>query len=613
MRVRRTSPALATGAITVALLGGLLVGPAQAVPLPTVDSITSAAEPTPVRSLVDPRADATKVTFLVGLKRKGSELDAAASAVAQPGELAYRDFPTLAKASSTFGANAKTIKKARNAAKRAGLSIQIDPSGLLARLTGTTATWNKVFGLKMAVTEPTAASPYRVYAMVDGQKWPSIPADFRSSTVEWAPMYAEYVAEADTAGIDQAEVSGLEALLAAKGSPMAWPKNTGTLPAGTCDAEALTGKKVFAPGQLRTAYGTDALAKKGMQGKGAKITVVSLGGGFEESDLEAAAECFGHSQPRIDVALGTGVKTPFVNASVETHLDLITVSSVMPKAESIRLLEIVDPLIGFTDAFSRMLTDGDSAPDVVSISYGVCEAEFADDLGPMLSLNDDLLRMAALTGISVLVASGDYGSSMCGAEYAAETADPTVWYPASSPWITGVGGTRLTLRPNNTRKSEVVWNDLPHVGDETPAPAGSGGTSAVFPRPAYQAGATSVGPRMVPDVAMLGAIRPGWPIVYGGEVFTVGGTSGATPFLAANLALMAGKEKSRGYPRLGFVNPWFYEVASTPKNPFFDVTTGMNSVQLVGCCSAYAGYDMASGLGVPAADLLYASLPRPAG
>jgi hypothetical protein len=36
-------------------------------------------------------------------------------------------------------------------------------------------------------------------------------------------------------------------------------------------------------------------------------------------------------------------------------------------------------------------------------------------------------------------------------------------------------------------------------------------------------------------------------------------------------------------------------------------------VQLVGCCSAYRGYDMASGLGAPIMDGLYATLPRPAG
>ena len=618
MRVRRTSPALAVGALAAALVGGLLVGPVNAAPLlidgAVADGRSVAAQPSSPTTVVDPRADTTKITFLVGLKRDSKGLDQAATVAATPTDLAYRDFRTLGEAATTYGANSKTITKVRNAAKRAGLTVKIDASGLMARLTGTTATWNKLFGLKMTVTEPTAASPYRTYQMLDGQKWPSTPADFAASTVEWAPIYAEYDPAADLRGPDPAEIEGLEGLLLSKGTPVAWPKNTGTLPTGLCDAPALAAKKVFAPGQLRTAYGTDALAKKGMTGKGARLTVVSMGGGFEQTDLDAAAACFGHAQPTINVSLGTGVASPFVNASIETHLDLITASAVMPKAESIRLLEVVDPLIGLTDAFARMLDDGGATPDVVSISYGACEPEFAADYGPLLSLNDDLLRMAAVTGVSVLVASGDYGSSMCGADYATETLQPTVWYPASSPWVTAVGGTRLTLRSDNSRKTEVVWNDLPYAGDApAPGPAGSGGASTVFARPGYQSGVTPKGPRMLPDVAMLGAIRPGWPIVYGGEVFTVGGTSGAAPFLAANLALMAGKERSRGYPALGFVNPWFYKAAATAQSPFFDVVSGSSAVQVVGCCSAYDGYDMASGLGVPAVDLLYGSLPRPAG
>ena len=117
----------------------------------------------------------------------------------------------------------------------------------------------------------------------------------------------------------------------------------------------------------------------------------------------------------------------------------------------------------------------------------------------------------------------------------------------------------------------------------------------------------------MPDVALLGAIRPGWPIVYGGEVFTVGGTSGATPFLGANLAAMSAHQRARGFPSIGFANGWLYASAAGTKPAFLDITSGSNAVQLVGCCSAYRGYDMASGLGAPIMDGLYATLPKPAG
>jgi len=57
-------------------------------------------------------------------------------------------------------------------------------------------------------------------------------------------------------------------------------------------------------------------------------------------------------------------------------------------------------------------------------------------------------------------------------------------------------------------------------------------------------------------------------------------------------------------PTLGFVNPYFYDIAERqgqPGNPMdlvlHDVTTGNNDVAGVGCCEATVGYDIASGWG----------------
>ena len=162
-----------------------------------------------------------------------------------------------------------------------------------------------------------------------------------------------------------------------------------------------------------------------------------------------------------------------------------------------------------------------------------------------------------------------------------------------------------------------VWNDVPYLsavqGYPAPLPAGSGGPSYSFPHGWYQPAPTISTPRMVPDVALLAELKPGWPVYYGGQLFSVGGTSGATPFLGANLALMAAAQRAKGYPQLGFVNPWFYQVANNATSPFFDVTSGSNAVQAVPCCVAYTGYDMASGLGAPMMDKLLRSLPYPAG
>lgn len=607
-----------------ALVAAALVAPSAAadfsVPLgaeSTSDSATAAATSS-IAALsragaVDTRAEDPEVTFLVGLPRDRAALDAAAVERSTPSSLLYRDHPTLTDAGRTYGATLKAISSLRKAAEPLGITVTVGKGRLLARLTAPVSAWNKAYGLRMKVTEPQAGDPYRIFAMLDGTQFAKPPQSLRKLTQEWVPLSAIYVPADDITGIDPAEVASFEETLASTGAPRPWPTNTGTIDAKACDAPALQKRAVYAPGQLRTAYGTKALGSRGVRGEGARLTVISMGGGFSADDLRAAAACFSYSPPRIDVVTGTGVPEPFVNASVETHLDLITASSVLADAEQITLLQVVDPLIGITDAFERMLA-GVAPPDVASLSYGACEAEYAETFGDYLSLNEDLLRMAAIVGTTVVVAAGDHGSSMCGAEFAEQTGEPSVWYPSSSAWVTSVGGTRLALKPDNTRRTERVWNDLPYTaGWSAPGPAGSGGTSALVDRPWWQVGATPAGPRAVPDVALLGAIRPGWPIFYGGDLVTVGGTSGGAPFLAANLAAMSAHQRGKGYPSIGFANAWLYSAAAGTKPAFFDVTTGSNAVQLVGCCSSYVGYDMASGLGVPILDALYTTLQRPAG
>lgn len=594
--LRRLVPVIAAGA----LVTGTLVAPGA--------SALQASEPVQVSAI---RAENPEVTFLVGLPRDSAALQAAAQERSTPGNLLYRDHPSLVNAGKAYGAKSKAITRLRNAAQALGIEVSVDKGRIIARLTGTVTEWEKAYGAKMTITPATADFPYAQFAITEGKTYAGAPAALKSVVQEMVAYYAEYDASVDTPGASPQQERELQETLASPGSPERWPSNLGSLPAGTCDAPALRQKAVYAPGQIQQAYGTSSLAAKGVRGAGARITIVSLGGGYVARDIEAAAECFGYAQPEIDVVTGTGVTEPFVNATIETHLDLITASSVLSRAERITLLQVPDSILSFTDAFARML-EGDEAPDVVSLSYGICELEMAG-LPKAVSVNEDLLRMAAIVGTSVVVATGDNGTSMCGAEIAEESGEPTLWYPATSPWVTAVGGTRLVLKSDNTRRAERVWNDMPYVGGMIPALAGAGGPSIIFDRPWWQAGATSTGPRGIPDVAVLAAVKPGWPIVYGGEVYSVGGTSGGAPFVGANLAAMSARQRERGFPTIGFANAWLYQAAEARKPAYFDIVSGTNGVQLVGCCSAYPGYDMASGLGAPIMDGLYATLPKPAG
>jgi subtilase family serine protease len=210
--------------------------------------------------------------------------------------------------------------------------------------------------------------------------------------------------------------------------------------------------------------------------------------------------------------------------------------------------------------------------------------------------------MAALTGVSSFVAAGDSGSTTCGRG----VSGTTLSYPAVSPFVTAVGGTRLALGKGSVRVAETVWNDSPYgVRD-----AGGGALSRREPRPAYQDGFVAQNHRAVPDVSALADVLPGWPDVLDGILRPVGGTSGSTPFIAAATALVDGSQHAAGRPPIGLANGWFYQGASHP-GAFFDITAGDNDLAGVGCCQATVGYDLASGLGVPNWAVLPATLPPP--
>ncbi|HET8873557.1 MAG TPA: S8 family serine peptidase [Gaiellaceae bacterium] len=204
--------------------------------------------------------------------------------------------------------------------------------------------------------------------------------------------------------------------------------------------------------------------------------------------------------------------------------------------------------------------------------------------------------------MSSFAAAGDSGSTTCGTL----VRGTTLSYPAVSPFVTAVGGTRLTLRAGNTRVSETVWNDSAFGAKA----AGGGGMTRLQDRPAYQNGTNAEPHRAVPDVSALADIVPGWPVVINSALQTVGGTSGSTPLVAAATALVSASEREAGRPPIGLANGWFYRAASQA-SAFFDVAQGDNDLAGVGCCQATVGYDLASGLGAPNWATLPVTLPKP--
>jgi subtilase family serine protease len=376
-----------------------------------------------------------------------------------------------------------------------------------------------------------------------------------------------------------------------------WPFNTGTPLVANCKAPVLQQRRVYTMEQVQTAYGVDTLRARASGTP--VITVLDLGGGWLPNDLELAGRCFGYSPPDVTQHQGDGVATAIANADGETSLDLQTAAAVAP-GEQLRVVQ--STRAGILDGFSRALGDPRGLPDVLSLSYGGCALAENRGAPRYTAAIDAVLAMTALTGVSSFVAAGDAGSTTCGTS----VSGTTLSYPAVSPFVTAVGGTRLTLGAGNSRVSETVWNDSA-FGVKG---AGGGGLTRLEPRPAYQDGANAQPTRALPDVSALADIVPGWPVVISSTLPTVGGTSGSTPFLAAATSLVAASERKAGRPPIGLANGWFYRAASQP-SAFFDVTQGSNDLAGVGCCQSTVGFDLASGLGVPNWAALPATLPTP--
>jgi pseudomonalisin len=228
-----------------------------------------------------------------------------------------------------------------------------------------------------------------------------------------------------------------------------------------------------------------------------------------------------------------------------------------------------------------------------SASFGLCE-EFAFLDGSMLA-DDQVFLEAAAQGQTVFASTGDNGSACpvgAGANgVPLSGAAGTVLYPASSPYVVGVGGTTLFTNSDFTYNREIGWD------------AGGGGTSAFESSPFWQAAVspTSAAGKGVPDVSMDADIVSG-ALTYIGCTpnedpnncqFIVGGTSLASPL---TLGVWARLLTSHGN-KLGFASPLFYKHAT----PLPSVSSGPGFHDIVGGCNglfcAIPGYDYVTGLG----------------
>jgi subtilase family serine protease len=332
----------------------------------------------------------------------------------------------------------------------------------------------------------------------------------------------------------------------------------------------------LSPGQLRSAYGLSKAAQA--SNKGTVAIVDAYNDWHAAGDLAKYRSYYGLPACkestkclRVVNQKGTTAWYPKGNSgwAEEESLDLDMVSAICPKCKII-LVESNSTTAGSLSAAED--TAFRLGAKFISNSWG--GAEFSTEASYDSHFNH--------RGVAITVSSGDDGYG--------------VQWPASSPHVTAVGGTTLWMK-GKTRTQEKVWNL--GAGDGT-----GSGCSFVEPQQAWQAADNSDCPdnRIDNDVAADADPRTG-PAVYDSYPPSgaglpkgwqqLGGTSASSPIIAAVYALA----NPGGRPAAGSLPTEFpYQAGSGLR----DITTGSDgSCGGTYLCTAAAGYDGPTGLGVP--------------
>jgi len=411
----------------------------------------------------------------------------------------------------------------------------------------------------------------------------------------------------------------------------------------------------LAPGDIATIYDINPLYKlsPAIDGKGQNVVIVGQSDVYL-ADLNDFRSAFGFStfsgcstnasgvitagacssRNFQMVVPGTGSDPGVVAGDLsESDLDIEWLGSVARNAQII----FVTSSGGVDDSASWAIDN--NLAHVISYSYGLCEAFVTAP--PIATTFEPEYQKAASLGISFFAASGDSGAAICDADNSNSTGPAvlglSVSYPASSPNITGVGGTEFNEGTGsfwNTSNGpdggsatgyipELAWNDsvLAKEFDATgggPSNCAFGsGTRTVggfsfelcnappnggFPKPTWQSGITpNDSVRDVPDIAFSASnVNDAYIVctpqseVVGNTSSTstcatsvtdaltqfnppsaFGGTSAATPVAAGMTVLL---NQFLGTKGLGSINQQLYTVIfKNSPSVFHDIVTGTSS------------------------------------
>ncbi len=541
-----------------------------------------------------------RLSLMLPLRANIAGLERLATAVSTVGSPEYGQFSPIDTLARRYGASAPVQARVLRFLRHAGASgARIDRTGLFAEATMTVTSAERAFGT--ALSRYLGARAARFVAPASGPRLPAALQGAATGVVglDTRPVFASHPSIAHLNRL--AHTSGQFGADTFSG----YQSRSGT-PSGCAGAIADRG---FTPNQYLTAYDFAGLQAAGATGAGERVALIEIDG-YRYSDITSFASCFGLAVPAVN-GYGVNLARPLAPGG-ESTLDLEVLDAAAPGLKAIDVYESHNQASDVLRSLTAPLQNGSRVPEVISASLGTCEPALALAIGAGgVRAVEGELALSTASGISVLAASGDTGSSDCIGRNG-PIAALAVNFPSSSPYVTGVGGTNLALSPTNQIAQQQVWNDAPYnVG------AGGGGLSRLFSRPSYQKGFLAAPHRGVPDVALLSDPLPGYAVyctaqdcLQGGPGpwISVGGTSAATPLLAGGLALVDQILRLHQKQNLGSANSVLYGIArrDPAAGVFADLSGSDNDLGAVlpagnkkplGCCAATPGYDLATGLG----------------
>lgn len=424
-------------------------------------------------------------------------------------------------------------------------------------------------------------------------------------------------------------------------------------PDGSAEAFGGTPLQFLNPATMTVAYNATGLYALGDEGQGSTIAVV-MGEGYNPSDLATFSnETFGNPTQLLSrlsaypvagasgnaSAPGTSYQTG--GLSFEYSIDLEYSSTMAPRAHIDAVYGLSLDTVSLVSDYAKVASLK-PVPNVVTNSWGGSENEWWNLMGPSwqgaISMENEFEELAAL-GCTVLFSSAD------DAGYDSSSGVLSGSFPATSPYVTSVGGTRTTVGnasfdafppadytvtttvaeaanseigsgrfwfPNvtlnavdvKTVTNESYWYTPDYTGAPASVPPYGGGgigLSQWFTQPWWQHGLTvsDSGRRMAADIAAEADFNEtvyfdsGWNFFWGGTSFACPTVAGEIALIDTYLNTTLGPTPGQHSYYTGLINPLLYNLANDKNitNPAFDqITYGVNPFALYATANGLGGW-----------------------